>query len=218
MTRDGQTQQLSRQQVIHQYQRPVALQLTWRYRRNVCDLHDSCNTQLLNTWVHRTPRSVNKPITVQQENGYVEFFGCPTICGLLKSAFHHSPYPAVAVTPCAAEEWWCLAGWQDPTSAAMWTSVALILGESCLMGIVKSMSDLSKQIQSAHPGHLGEGIILSVLLKKIYHSRLITDLSYAKSELCNMWHWTTSGTQTQEPLVRIYISANSFSPRLSASR
>lgn len=55
MTQDCQTRQLSRQQVICQCQRPVTLHLTWQYRRNVCDLCDSCNTQLLITWVHRVP-------------------------------------------------------------------------------------------------------------------------------------------------------------------
>lgn len=56
MTQDCQTQQLPRQQDICQCQRPVTLHLIWQCRKNVRDLQGSCNTQLLVTWVHRTPR------------------------------------------------------------------------------------------------------------------------------------------------------------------
>lgn len=47
---------------------------------------------------------------------------------------------------------------------------------------------------------------------------LITYLPCAKSDLWNMWGWTTWGTQTHEPFVIVYISADSFAPRVSAPR
>lgn len=104
----------------------------------------------------------------------------------------------------------------------MGTSVTLTLGGSSLMGMVNSTSDPSEQIENAYLGHLGGGVVLGVLPKKIcllYPTRsVITYLPYAKPNLCNMWSWTTLGTQTHKPFVRVYTSADSFAPRLSAPR
>lgn len=45
--------------------------------------------------------------------------------------------------------------------------MALTLGGSSLMGMVKSTSDPSEQIENAHLGHLAGGVVLGVLPEKI---------------------------------------------------
>lgn len=51
------------------------------------------------------------------------FSGCHTIYGLLKSTIHHSPYPAVVLTQCDAEEHCCQPGARFPSYVTIFDTV-----------------------------------------------------------------------------------------------
>lgn len=224
MTQDCQTQQLSRQQVICQCQRPVTLHLTWQYKRNICDLHDSCHTQLLITWVRRAPRiSVQIDTLLFSRGTSVSFFfGFHSICGLLKSAFYHSlpshhlPYSSYNTLCCRRV---MLPGRVARTHLP---SYGNLCGTD--IGWIFSHGDGEVHIwplwanRECSPWSPSRRCSFGCLTWKDLSPGLITYLPYAKPNLCNMWGWTTLGTQTHKPFVRVYTSADSFAPRLSASR
>lgn len=107
----------------------------------------------------------------------------------------------------------------------MWKSVALTSGGSYLVGMVKPMPDSSEGREDSHLSHLGERVISGVWLQKICHSDRSSH-TYPMQNQTSAYHitepviasWTIWGTQNHESFVNVYTSADSFAPRISASR